>query len=150
MQNLRVIGQAHLLAKEYNELMMDKIDDTPKSWFKALEDIEKEKVKIAKAYNKRVMEKSFQVGDLVWKTILPLGTRSGHLARKHHLELSGLCRLILTSWKTLKDTYCQKLWMVSTWNDIILACGKTGNGDYCVKVDYWYKEAWTVNGNHLV
>jgi hypothetical protein len=34
-------------------------------------------VKIAKAYNKRVMEKSFHVGDLVWKTILPLETRSG-------------------------------------------------------------------------
>jgi hypothetical protein len=39
-----------------------------------LEEIEKEKVKIANAYNKRVMEKSFQVGDLVWKMILPLGT----------------------------------------------------------------------------
>jgi hypothetical protein len=30
-----------------------------------LEEIEKEKVKIAKAYNKRVVEKLFQVGDLV-------------------------------------------------------------------------------------
>jgi hypothetical protein len=52
--------------------MMDKIDAAPESRFKALEEIEKEK--IAKAYNKRVMEKLFQVGDLVWKTILPLGT----------------------------------------------------------------------------
>jgi hypothetical protein len=42
-----------------------------------LEEIEKEKIKIAKAYNKRVMEKLFQVGDLVWKMILPLGTQSG-------------------------------------------------------------------------
>jgi hypothetical protein len=41
-----------------------------------LEEIEKEKVKIAKAYNKRVVEKLFQVGDLVWKMILSLGTRS--------------------------------------------------------------------------
>jgi hypothetical protein len=39
-----------------------------------LEEIEREKVKIAKAYNKCVMEKSFQVGDLVCKMILPLGT----------------------------------------------------------------------------
>jgi hypothetical protein len=31
LQNLRVIGQAHLSAKEYNELMMDKIDDAPES-----------------------------------------------------------------------------------------------------------------------
>jgi transposase InsO family protein len=77
LQNLRVTRQAHLSAKEYNELMMDKIDDAPKSQFKALEEIEKKKVKIAKAYNKRVMEKLFQVVDLVWKTILPLGTQSG-------------------------------------------------------------------------
>jgi hypothetical protein len=41
-----------------------------------LEEIERE-VKIAKAYNKHVVEKSFQVGYLVWKTILPLGTQSG-------------------------------------------------------------------------
>jgi hypothetical protein len=55
-------------------LMMDKNDDVPESRFKTLEEIEKEKIKIAKAYNKHVMEKSFQVGDLVWKLILPLGT----------------------------------------------------------------------------
>jgi hypothetical protein len=61
--------------------MMDKIDGIPKSRFKALEEIEMEKVKIAKAYNKRVMEKLFQVGDLVWKTILPLGTRSGKFGK---------------------------------------------------------------------
>jgi hypothetical protein len=54
--------------------MMDRIDHVPKSRFKALEEIEKEKIKIAKAYNKHVMEKLFQVGDLVWKMILPLGT----------------------------------------------------------------------------
>jgi hypothetical protein len=37
--------------------MTDKIDDVPESRFKALEEIEREKVKIAKEYNKRVMEK---------------------------------------------------------------------------------------------
>jgi hypothetical protein len=41
-----------------------------------LEEIERENVKIAKAYNKRVMEKLFQDGDLVWKMILLLGTQS--------------------------------------------------------------------------
>jgi hypothetical protein len=61
--------------------MMDKIDDIHGNRFKALEEIEKEKIKIAKAYNKRVVEKSFQDGDLVWKTILPLGTRSGKFGK---------------------------------------------------------------------
>jgi hypothetical protein len=76
LQNLRVTKQDSLSAKEYHELMMDKIDDVPKSRFKALEEIEREMLKIAKAYNKRVMEKLFQVGDLVWKMILLLGTQS--------------------------------------------------------------------------
>jgi hypothetical protein len=76
LQSLRVTGQGSLLAKGYHELMMDRIDDVPEGWFKALVEIEKEKVKIAKAYNKRVMEKSFHVLDLVWKMILLLGTRS--------------------------------------------------------------------------
>jgi hypothetical protein len=80
LQSLRVNGQGSLSAKEYHELMMDKIDDVPESQFKALKEIE-EKIKIAKTYNKHVMEKSFQVGDLVWKTILPLGTRSGKFGK---------------------------------------------------------------------
>jgi hypothetical protein len=60
--------------------MMDKVDDVPESRFKVLEEI-KEKIKIAKAYNKHVMEKSFQVGNLVWKMILLLGTRSGKFGK---------------------------------------------------------------------
>jgi hypothetical protein len=61
LQNLRVTRQDSLSAKECHELMMDKIDDVPKSQFKALEEIEREKVKIAKAYNKRVMENHFKL-----------------------------------------------------------------------------------------
>jgi hypothetical protein len=61
--------------------MMDKIDEAPESRLKALEEIEKEKVKITKAYNKRVVEKSLQVGDLVWQMILPLGNQSGKFGK---------------------------------------------------------------------
>jgi hypothetical protein len=81
LQSLRVTEQGSLSAKEYHKLMMDKIDDIPESRFRVLEEIEKEKVKIAKAYNKRVVKISFQVGDLVWKTILPLGTQSGKFGK---------------------------------------------------------------------
>jgi hypothetical protein len=41
----------------------------------ALREIEKENIIIAKAYNKKVKAKTFQVGDLVWKTVLPLRSR---------------------------------------------------------------------------
>jgi hypothetical protein len=73
LQNFRITGQDYLWAKEYTKLMMDKIDEAPKSRLKALEEIENEKVKIANAYNKRVVGKLFQVGDLVWKMNFPLG-----------------------------------------------------------------------------
>jgi hypothetical protein len=81
LQNLRITGQDYLSAKEYTELMMDKEDKALESRLKALEEIEKVKVKIAKAYNKCVVEKSFQVGDLLWKMILPLWTRSGKFGK---------------------------------------------------------------------
>jgi hypothetical protein len=72
LQNLRITGQDYLSAKEYTEVMMDKIDEGPKSRLESLEEIEKEKVKIAKAYNKCVLGKLFQVGDLVWKMIFSI------------------------------------------------------------------------------
>jgi hypothetical protein len=53
--------------------MLDRIDEVTKSQFEALREIEKEKLKVAKAYNRRVKAKSFQIGDKVWKTMFPLG-----------------------------------------------------------------------------
>ena len=40
-----------------------------------LEKIELSKRKMARAYNKRIKVKRFVEGDLVWKTILPIGTK---------------------------------------------------------------------------
>jgi hypothetical protein len=34
---------------------------------------------------------------------------NGHLVRKDRLELSGLCRVMLTLWRTLKDIHYLKL-----------------------------------------
>jgi hypothetical protein len=36
---------------------------------------------MAKAYNKHVVAKPFQIGDLVWKTILPLGTQKNRFVK---------------------------------------------------------------------
>jgi hypothetical protein len=48
---------------------------------KPLGEIERDKLRVARAYNKRVHEKSFQVGVLVWKTILPIGSRSNKFVK---------------------------------------------------------------------
>ena len=41
----------------------------------SLEKIKENMVKVARAYNKKVKPKEFQVGDLVWEAVLPLGTK---------------------------------------------------------------------------
>jgi hypothetical protein len=61
--------------------MMDNIDEVTDKRLKALEAIEKDKRRVARAYNKRVRAKSFQVGDLVWKTILPIGSKSNKFSK---------------------------------------------------------------------
>ena len=48
---------------------------------KALKEIEKDKLRVARAYNKKVKGKFFQVGDLVWKTILPIGMKSNKFGK---------------------------------------------------------------------
>jgi hypothetical protein len=62
MQVCRVVRQNDLPAKDYTYLMMDKLDKAPEGRFKAMMEIEKEKLQTAKAYNRKVREKSFQVG----------------------------------------------------------------------------------------
>ena len=56
--------------------MVDNIEEVAGKRLMALQAIEKEKLRVAKTYNKKVRLKEFQVGDLVWKTILPIGSRS--------------------------------------------------------------------------
>ena len=61
--------------------MMDNIDEVTDKRMKALKDIENDKLRVARAYNKKVKDKSFQDGDLVWKTILPLGMKSNKFCK---------------------------------------------------------------------
>jgi hypothetical protein len=65
-----------LSAVDYHNLMLDRLDEVSDERIKTLGEIERDKLRVARAYNKRVKEKSFQVGDLVWKTILPIGSKS--------------------------------------------------------------------------
>jgi hypothetical protein len=68
----RIARQNDLTVGDYYNLMMDNIDEVTDKRVTALGEIEKDKIMVAKAYNKKVKAKSFLVGDLVWKTILPL------------------------------------------------------------------------------
>jgi hypothetical protein len=73
--------QNDLSAIVYHDLMMDNIDEVTDMRLKALKEIEKDKARVTKAYNKKVKSKSFQVGELVWKTILPIRSKSSQFAK---------------------------------------------------------------------
>jgi hypothetical protein len=70
-----VVLQKDLSSKDYSGLMMDELEDLHMIRLKALENIEKNKMRIAKYYNKKVKVKQFAEGDLVWKALLPIGTK---------------------------------------------------------------------------
>ena len=69
---VRFARQNDLTVMDYYNSMMDNIDEVTDKRMIALGVIEKDKIMVARAYNKKVKAKSFQVGDLMWKTILPL------------------------------------------------------------------------------
>jgi hypothetical protein len=73
--------------------MINNIDQVTDSRSLALREIEKGNITVAKAYNKKIKAKSFQVGDLVWKTVAcHLGSGTGSLASgpQARLDLIGL------------------------------------------------------------
>jgi hypothetical protein len=78
---LQIARQNELLAIDYHNLMLNRFDEVLDERIKDLGEIERDKLRVAKAYNKKVKEKSFQIGDLVWKTILPVRSRSNKFGK---------------------------------------------------------------------
>jgi len=77
----RLAKQNDLSAVVYHDIMMDNVDEVTDKRLKALKEIEKDKAHVAKTYNRKVKSKSFQVGELVWKTILPIGSKSNKFGK---------------------------------------------------------------------
>jgi hypothetical protein len=64
-----------LTAEQYAALINDNIKDLTELKLWSLEKIRENKAKVARAYNKKVKLKEFQVRDLVWEAVLPSGTK---------------------------------------------------------------------------
>jgi hypothetical protein len=71
----RVVLQKDLCSKDYSGLMMDELEDLHMIRLRALENIEKNKMRVAKYYNKKVKVRQFAEEDLVWKALLQIGTK---------------------------------------------------------------------------
>jgi hypothetical protein len=70
-----------LSSVDYHNLMLDRLDEVLDERIKDLGEIERDKLRTHRAYNKRVKEKSFQVRDLIWKMILPIGSKSNKFGK---------------------------------------------------------------------
>jgi hypothetical protein len=55
----RLAKQNDLSVVDYYDAMMDNIDEVTNKRLRALKEIEKDKIRVAKAYNKKVKEKMF-------------------------------------------------------------------------------------------
>jgi hypothetical protein len=56
-------------------LITDELDDLAEHRLRALVSIEENKKRVARWYDKKVKAKELADGDLVWKLILPIGTK---------------------------------------------------------------------------
>jgi len=72
----RVSFQDQLTVDDYATLMKDELDDLAEHRLRALISIEENKKRVARWYDEKVKAKEFNDGDLVWKLILLIGTKS--------------------------------------------------------------------------
>nr|AAX92796.1 retrotransposon protein, putative, unclassified [Oryza sativa Japonica Group]ABA93349.1 retrotransposon protein, putative, unclassified [Oryza sativa Japonica Group] len=73
--------QNDLTADEYYNLMADEREDLVQSRLRALAKVTKDKERVARHYNKKVVPKDFSEEELVWKLILPIGTRDSKFGK---------------------------------------------------------------------
>ena len=59
LNTYRLAKQNNLSAVDYYNSMMDNIDEVTDKRIKALKEIEKDKLRVARTYNKKVKDKSF-------------------------------------------------------------------------------------------
>jgi len=77
----RLSFQDQLSTDDYATLMKDELDDLAGHRLRALMSIEENKKRVARWYDKKVKAKEFADGDLVWKLILPIGTKSSKFGK---------------------------------------------------------------------
>ena len=70
-----------MTSDEYSSLMKDELEDLAGHRLKAIANVEANKARVGRWYDKKVKVKSFVQGELVWKLILPIGTKSSKFGK---------------------------------------------------------------------
>ena len=81
VNSLRVAKQHGLQLEEYTQAMFQQLESTDEDRLVALENIQANKAKASKLYNKKVKLKCFVEGELVQKVTLPIGTRTAKFGK---------------------------------------------------------------------
>jgi hypothetical protein len=81
LQLARVQRQMEIPMHHYWKMMSDELIDLDEERLIALEVLTKHKERVSKAYNKKVKSKSFNIGELMWKVILPMDKRDRVLGK---------------------------------------------------------------------
>ena len=79
--SLRVSKKNGLTSQDYSEAMVMKLELANDKRIQAFNYILIQKHKMAHTYNKRIKRKSFEVGELIWKIILPVGAKDIELGK---------------------------------------------------------------------
>ncbi|XP_020421336.1 uncharacterized protein LOC109949656 [Prunus persica] len=74
VQSLRIAQQHNLVGEDYPQAMLLELEGLDTSKIDTLNQLLAGKQAVARAYNKRVKNKSFEEGEIVWKAVLPLRT----------------------------------------------------------------------------
>ncbi|XP_058775230.1 uncharacterized protein LOC131649486 [Vicia villosa] len=72
IQSVRIQRHHEIPSEEYWNMMVDELVDLDEERMSALDSLRRQKDRVAKAYNKKVIDKVFAIDDLVWKVILPM------------------------------------------------------------------------------
>ena len=64
-----------MIAEDYVALIKDELEDLAGHRLNALINIEANKARVGRWYDKKVKAKSFDQGDLVWRLVLSIGTK---------------------------------------------------------------------------
>ncbi|KAM2096523.1 hypothetical protein EV1_018577 [Malus domestica] len=75
VNSLRVIEQSSLSNAEYNQAMLQELEDLEEDRLDAYNLLVAQKKITERAYNQRVKQKTFGEGELVWQTMLPVGIK---------------------------------------------------------------------------
>jgi len=81
LQSARVQRQMEISSDHYWDMMIDEMVDLDEERLTTLETLVRQKERNAKAYNKKVKPKSFNIGDLVWKVLLPMDKKDRVLGK---------------------------------------------------------------------